>query len=224
VARTVSRRAARRRARHDARSRRALRDQGDRHARVPHHTPTPPPRQRAALVLRDVLAFTPARSQACLTKARCRQQRAATRQSDARNAHATRARTRTAAQLAGRARAGRRLRGRVRERRHRPCRRVANRRRLADDAARTIRVPRPRCHREIFAMAYGVHDAGRLRLVPTRANSQPAFGFYVKDRKRTSRAHEEYGCSLLKAPDISPHRFGNNGILPAFGLPRTLPW
>jgi RNA polymerase sigma-70 factor (ECF subfamily) len=76
-----------------------------------------------------------------------------------------------------------------------------------------------------FAMAYGVHDAGRLRLVPTRANSQPAFGFYVKDPQADiARARGVWVLTLEGAQISALTRFGNNGILPAFGLPRTLPW
>jgi RNA polymerase sigma-70 factor (ECF subfamily) len=76
-----------------------------------------------------------------------------------------------------------------------------------------------------LAMAYGVHDASRLRLVPTRANTQPAFGFYVKD-PHTDIAHARgvFVLTLEGAQISAITRFGNHGILPHFGLPRTLPW
>jgi len=76
-----------------------------------------------------------------------------------------------------------------------------------------------------LAMAYGIHDASRIRLVPTRANSQPAFAFYLKD-PHTNIAHARGVFVLtLEGTQISAiTRFGNHGILPHFGLPRTLPW
>ena len=63
------------------------------------------------------------------------------------------------------------------------------------------------------------------RLVPTRANSQPAFGQYVKD------PHTEVGRALallvltLDGDRISHiTRFAATSALPHFGLPRTIPW
>ena len=76
-----------------------------------------------------------------------------------------------------------------------------------------------------LASAFGAHDAGRLRLVPTRANTQPAFGSYVKD-PHADIAHARGVFVLTLAGDqISAiTRFGDLGILPHFGLPHTLPW
>jgi RNA polymerase sigma-70 factor (ECF subfamily) len=76
-----------------------------------------------------------------------------------------------------------------------------------------------------LSMAYGAHDASRLRLVPTRANTQPAFGNYVKD-PQTDIAHARGVIVLtLEGAKISAiTHFGDRAILPHFGLPRTLPW
>ncbi len=76
-----------------------------------------------------------------------------------------------------------------------------------------------------LAMAYGAHDADRIRLVPTRANTQPAFGFYLKD-PHTEIAHARgvFVLTLGSSQISAITRFGNHGILPHFGLPRTLPW
>lgn len=63
-----------------------------------------------------------------------------------------------------------------------------------------------------------------LKLVPTRANNQPAFGYYLPDPK----------CPIFRANglivlDIAGHRvsgitrFGDKGLLARFGLPRILP-
>jgi RNA polymerase sigma-70 factor (ECF subfamily) len=63
------------------------------------------------------------------------------------------------------------------------------------------------------------------RLIPTRANSQPAFGHYVKD------PHTDVGRALsllvltLHGDRISHiTRFAATSALPHFGLPRTIPW
>jgi RNA polymerase sigma-70 factor (ECF subfamily) len=68
----------------------------------------------------------------------------------------------------------------------------------------------------------GLH--GKLRLVPTRANGQPAFGCYLPDPQAAiARA---YGLMVLT---LSGERisaitwFGERSLLAHFGLPRTLP-
>jgi len=65
---------------------------------------------------------------------------------------------------------------------------------------------------------------GHLRLVPTRANGQPAFGCYLPDpHARIARA---YGMMVLT---LSEHRvsaitwFGERSLFAQFGLPRALP-
>ena len=47
------------------------------------------------------------------------------------------------------------------------------------------------------------------RLVPTRVNGHPAFGYYMRDPH----------CGIARAIT----RFRDNGVLPFFGLPRTIP-
>jgi RNA polymerase sigma-70 factor, ECF subfamily len=63
-----------------------------------------------------------------------------------------------------------------------------------------------------------------LRLVPTRANGQPAFGCYLPDPQAPiARA---YGLMVLTLTDDSISAvtwFGERGLFPGFGLPRTLP-
>jgi RNA polymerase sigma-70 factor (ECF subfamily) len=65
---------------------------------------------------------------------------------------------------------------------------------------------------------------GNLRLVPTRANGQPAFGCYLPDPQAAiARA---YGLIVLTLTDdcISAITwFGERSLLAHFGLPRTLP-
>lgn len=64
-----------------------------------------------------------------------------------------------------------------------------------------------------------------LRLVPTRANTQPAFGHYLKDpHAPIARASGLLVLTLEGDRIAEVARFGNGGVLPYFGLPRTLPW
>jgi RNA polymerase sigma-70 factor (ECF subfamily) len=78
--------------------------------------------------------------------------------------------------------------------------------------------------KQFIAHAFATRENPR-RLIPTRANSQPAFGHYVKD------PHTDVGrvLSLLVLTldgDRISHitRFAPNSALPHFGLPRTIPW
>jgi RNA polymerase sigma-70 factor (ECF subfamily) len=63
-----------------------------------------------------------------------------------------------------------------------------------------------------------------LRLVPTRANNQPAFGYYLPDP--SSPVFRANGLVVIDlAGDRVCHitRFGDKGLLARFGLPRILP-
>jgi RNA polymerase sigma-70 factor (TIGR02960 family) len=76
-----------------------------------------------------------------------------------------------------------------------------------------------------FLRTRGIWRSGHgIRLVPTRANRQPAFAYYLSDL-HTGVAHAG-GVFVLTVADghaISAiTRFGDNGVLPYFGLPRTL--
>ena len=63
-----------------------------------------------------------------------------------------------------------------------------------------------------------------LKLVPTRANGQPGFGCYLPDAHAPiARA---YGLMILTLSDDSISAitwFGERSLVPRFGLPRTLP-
>jgi RNA polymerase sigma-70 factor (TIGR02960 family) len=64
----------------------------------------------------------------------------------------------------------------------------------------------------------------RVRLVPTRANTQPAFGFYVEDpHTPIARAHGLVVLTLSGDRISAITRFLDNSVLPLFGLPRRLP-
>jgi RNA polymerase sigma-70 factor (TIGR02960 family) len=64
----------------------------------------------------------------------------------------------------------------------------------------------------------------RFRFVPTRANGQPAFGFYISD-PHSPIAHASGILVLtLEGDRISAITvFHDTSVLPRFGLPRTLP-
>jgi len=77
-----------------------------------------------------------------------------------------------------------------------------------------------------FLRSRSIWQPGRgIRLVPTRANGQPAFGYYFCDGPdAVARAG---GILALTLADDSGRiavltRFGDLGVLPYFGLPRTL--
>jgi RNA polymerase sigma-70 factor (ECF subfamily) len=78
--------------------------------------------------------------------------------------------------------------------------------------------------KQFIAHAFATRETPR-RLIPTRANSQPAFGQYVKD----PYADVGRALSLLVLTldgDRISHitRFAATSALPHFGLPRTIPW
>jgi RNA polymerase sigma-70 factor (ECF subfamily) len=75
-----------------------------------------------------------------------------------------------------------------------------------------------------FLSAIAFRDGTRdFHLVPTRANTQPAFGCYVRDAQtRIAHAHGLIVLTL-EGDQISVFtRFLDNSVLPHFGFPRTL--
>ena len=66
--------------------------------------------------------------------------------------------------------------------------------------------------------------AGRAdRLIPTRANNQPAFGLYLQDpHTRIARASGLLVLTLV-GPQIGAMTRFDNSVLAHFGLPRILP-
>jgi RNA polymerase sigma-70 factor (ECF subfamily) len=63
----------------------------------------------------------------------------------------------------------------------------------------------------------------RYRLVPTRANGQPAFGYYLQDpHAPVDRANGLIVLTLAGDKICAITRFGDNSLFPHFGLPRTL--
>jgi RNA polymerase sigma-70 factor (ECF subfamily) len=75
--------------------------------------------------------------------------------------------------------------------------------------------------RFLTALSFWSPDA--VRLVATRANGQPAFGYYVRDpRAGIARAHGLLVLTLAGDRIVALTRFGDNSLIGRFGLPRTL--
>jgi RNA polymerase sigma-70 factor (TIGR02960 family) len=74
-----------------------------------------------------------------------------------------------------------------------------------------------------FLATIAMRDGRRYRLIPTYANGQPAFGSYLVD-PRTPIAHAHGLLVLTLSGDriCALTRFVDNSLLPHFGLPRTL--
>ena len=99
---------------------------------------------------------------------------------------------------------------------------------MTDEALLTM-PPQPLEYEGLDAIAafladrFATHTGRRIRLIPTRANAQPAFGHYIED------AHAPIGrffgllVLTLDGDRITAlTRFADSAILPQFGLPRTL--
>jgi hypothetical protein len=68
------------------------------------------------------------------------------------------------------------------------------------------------------------HGTRPSRLIPTRANGQPAFGRYLRDpHAPVSHAHGLIVLTLTEDRIRAITGFTDNSVLTRFGLPRTLP-
>jgi RNA polymerase sigma-70 factor (TIGR02960 family) len=183
-----------------------------------------PPRQRAVLVLRDVLGFRAAEVAELLDSSEVSV-----------NSALVRARAALDRQLPGRDRERAPLPSSSRERelvgRFVDAFESAEVERLValltDDAWLTM-PPEPLEYQGHTAIAefyltrswWGLQPA---RLVPTRANGQPAFGYYLRDSvSPISHAHGLIVLTLEGDQISAITRFGDNSLFPLFGLPRTL--
>jgi RNA polymerase sigma-70 factor (TIGR02960 family) len=64
---------------------------------------------------------------------------------------------------------------------------------------------------------------GTYRMIPTRANGQPAFGMYIQDPHARVLHANGLMVLTLAGDKISAITRFDNSVLPNFGLPRTLP-
>jgi hypothetical protein len=75
-----------------------------------------------------------------------------------------------------------------------------------------------------FWAATAFRPGRSARLVPTRANGQPAFGLYIRDpQARVAHATGILVLTLAGRQISVVTGFPDNSALPVFGLPRTLP-
>jgi len=185
-----------------------------------------PPRQRAALVLRDVLGFRAAETAAMLE---CTV--------DAANHLLKRARATMAGDLPAGGRDQAPLPGSALE--QQVSARFADAFEqgdvqamvalLTDDAWLTM-PPYPLEYQghdaigHFHEIAVFRHGTRRSRLIPTRANGQPAFGRYVRDpHAPLAHAHGLIVLTLAGDRVSAITAFTDNSVLPRFGLPRVLP-
>lgn len=183
-----------------------------------------PPRQRAALVLHDALAFRTAEVAEMLD----------TSEASVKGA-LQRARTTVDERLPHHGRERARLPSAARERDLAGRFAAALERGdtdsivslLTDDA--WIRMPpQPYEYQGAQTVADFLHQRttlhGKLRLVPTRANGQPAFGCYLPDpHAPIARAYGIFALTLNDDRISALTWFGERGLFAHFGLPRTLP-
>lgn len=98
---------------------------------------------------------------------------------------------------------------------------------LADDAWLTM-PPLPmeyqgRVAAAGFLSTIAFRDGRRYRLIPTRANCQPAFGCYLYETHAPiAHAHGLIVLTVGGQQISAITRFIDNSVLPRFGLPRTL--
>ena len=184
-----------------------------------------PPRQRAVLVLRDVLGYPAAQAAGMLGVSEVSV-----------NSALQRARATLTAQLpaAGRdgAPAPRSARQRELTSRFAEAFEAADIERLmallTEDALLTM-PPEPLEYQGHAAIAEFFRTrpgwgTRRVQLVPARANNQPAFGYYRADpHAPVAHAHSLIVLTLADDKICAITRFGGESLFPRFGLPQTLP-
>jgi RNA polymerase sigma-70 factor (TIGR02960 family) len=183
-----------------------------------------PPRERAALVLRDVLGFPLAEVAGMLDCSEASVRGAVRRARGALD-------SRLPPRGAERAPQPRSARERALVRRFVAAFEDADVGRvvalLTDDARMTM-PPEPMEYQGREAIAGFLCRSGwcgvrPVRLVPTRANGQPAFGCYLRDPETpAARAHGLIVLTLAGDQISAITRFGDTSLFPLFGLPGTL--
>jgi RNA polymerase sigma-70 factor (TIGR02960 family) len=73
-----------------------------------------------------------------------------------------------------------------------------------------------------FFSAVAFREGRRYRLIPTRANGQPAFAVYLRDPMTEVQRAFGFLVVTLAGRQISAITRFDNAVLPPFGLPRTL--
>jgi RNA polymerase sigma-70 factor (TIGR02960 family) len=184
-----------------------------------------PPRQRAVLVLRDVLGFRTGEVAGILDSS-----------DGSVKAALQRARATLDERISTSSREGAPLPGSALEREvvdrfaaaleHGDTDRIVS---LLSDDARLTMPPEPLEYQGPAAIAVLLRDrelarGAYLRLVPTRANGQPAFGCYLPDAQAAiARAYVLIVLTLSRDRICAITYFRDRGLFHSFGLPRTLP-
>ena len=75
----------------------------------------------------------------------------------------------------------------------------------------------------LFFASVAFRDGRTFRLIPTRANRQPAFGIYIRDRERGVLQANGLLVLTLAGPRIAAMTRFDNRVLPHFGFPETMP-
>jgi RNA polymerase sigma-70 factor (ECF subfamily) len=183
------------------------------------------PRQRAVLVLRDVLGFSAAETASILETSEASVNSALIRARDSADARAVAGRERSALPSSAQARE---VSGRFAEAfEDGDVEQLVSL--LTDDAWMTM-PPAPLEYQGIPAIAefYTYVFTARpdqSRLVATSANGQPAFGHYLKDPSApVARASGILVLTFAGARISRIDRFPAGGVIGHFGLPRTIPW
>ncbi|MBB5800782.1 RNA polymerase sigma-70 factor (ECF subfamily) [Saccharothrix ecbatanensis] len=181
-----------------------------------------PPRQRAVLVLRDVLGFRAAEVAGILDTTENAVTSALNR---ARSALAHELPVRESAPLPNSPQERRIVDDFVRAFESGDVDAIVSM--LTDDARLTM-PPMPLVYQGLddvrhFLATVALRNGGRHVLIPTRANRQPAFGCYLRDpRNPILHAHGVLVLSLTGDRITALTRFVDNSLLTAFGLPRSL--
>jgi RNA polymerase sigma-70 factor (TIGR02960 family) len=183
-----------------------------------------PPRQRAVLVLRDVLGFQASEVATMLDSSEASISSALQRARATLDSRLPASRERAPLPRSARERE---LLGRFAEAfEHGEVDAIV--RMLTDDALLAM-PPQPLEYEgqepiaNFLADRFATHAGRRVRLVPTRANGQPAFGHYIEDAHAPIVRFFGVLVLTLEGDRISGiTRFGDTGILPHFGLPRSL--
>ncbi|HEY1517327.1 MAG TPA: sigma-70 family RNA polymerase sigma factor [Solirubrobacteraceae bacterium] len=184
-----------------------------------------PPRQRAALVLRDVLGFRAAEVASMLDTTETSVNSALQRARATLDAQAPPSRDRAPLP---RSSSERELVGRFADAFQAGS--VEQMLALLTDDAWVTMPPEPFEYQglaaitEFFAQAFVARGERNDRLVATRANGQPAFGHYIGDTHAPVVRAVGVIVLTLEGDRIARlTRFGGSGQLARFGLPRTLP-
>jgi RNA polymerase sigma-70 factor (ECF subfamily) len=74
-----------------------------------------------------------------------------------------------------------------------------------------------------FLQARVLTEPGRFQMIPVAANGQPAFAAYLRDRDGAYRAHSICVLTVAASRVARVTSFNDSGLFPAFGLPQTAP-